>query len=717
MKRLRPDRPHLPDGLAGAQPSSSPSSPPRRVAFSHRQARGRLALALDPTTEPELLERLQQHVAVCARCRQELEELRQAEAWFRAQPAEVPQMVAVQDAVWVAIQARMRKNGAALAASNGHRHDSYALASGVAEASEQPARSEPESLPATPAAVPQEQLTRVAVPPEPSAAAPPESPPAPVPLLPASKVGIGTPMKALIALLAASFLMSSLALLVVHFSGNPPSSAELNSASAPSVTDILDPGNVTLALAFDPLSRQLFTLTSDDRFDCPRGWFCPAQSDPPCLRMSSLEADTGRLSWSLLPACMSTVGKSGATFTALLDDTALGLVALVDSAGQVTTLNTRTHSTSTRYHLACCAAPQTRPAKTLLDVRDHLLLTTSVHASDGTLQSLAAQDVATGQIRYQMPLDSKQLQGVVWSAVTGWLYLWTACAAESSTSCVEVYSASNGKRVGGWKAPAHSTPLEADPGAAVLYARAESPAGREETLALDGQTGVVVGQLPPARAIAVNSRLRHAYLLDEDGVTLVDTRTRHTLSTLPVLAHDGVRWAAPVVDERAARVYLPTTRGKVLLASDDAAGHLRLGSPALQATLDAERAMAEAWEAGTLDLDPVDLPVGLGTFTFYYPLEQKQPSGCSAQPVPARTESAAAPLSGGDYTVTISLAWADATTHAATTFPVTSPPAQTSYPHWHAWKYHIPASGGAKWSGEQGEALPRCQGDGAHPAG
>jgi hypothetical protein len=721
MIPMVPDRPESSeDGLDGSSPSS-PTSPPQqpgpRGALSHRQARGRLALALDPTTEPALLEALRRHVAVCERCKQELTALHDAEAWFMEQPVELPEMAAAQGAAWAAIQARIgakgtgtRAAGAAHAASNGHATpaDNTALIASnghlnghhkinrAPEAEQPVASSAAAELDEQPVAESAEAREKPAQPPASLALVP-------VPPRTVSKTNTFTPMKALIAVLAASFLMSSIAVLAAHLSGGQ--SPQGNTAKTPPIADILDPGNATMSLGFDPTSRKLFALASNLRADCDDTRCTSAATQASaCVWLSSLSADSGAKLWTLLPACMQSSSGADVTFTALFMDATLGQVALVDSARQVTMVK---QTTTTKYALACCSDTQADSWQTWLDSRDHLLLTATTTRQDNALKTLAAQDLTTGQVAYQTALDGSALQGAVVSAATGWLYLWTDCP-DSTAACVESYEAGNGEKVSDWHVPANTTPLGADPTNALLYVRDETSAGAAETLVLNARTGAQVGQLPAAAAIAFNSPLHHAYLLNDDGVTVVDTSTRRTLSTLPVLSHDSELWATPAVDERYGRVYLPTLRGKVLTAQDDAAGYLRLSSPSLQATLDAERVMTNSLQANRDDLDPDDLPVGPGDFNFYYLVEQAMPDGCRSMVVPARTHSAATRLSGGDYTVTISFAWDDASNQAQQPSEDASPPPQASYPHQHAWQYHIPVGGGAAWAGEHGEALPTC---------
>src|SRR5262249_15978770 len=136
------------------------------------------------------------------------------------------------------------------------------------------------------------------------------------------------------------------------------------------------------------------------------------------------------------------------------------------------------------------------------------------------------------------------------------------------------------------------TPLAADPTESVLYVRQDQSTGQSETLVVDGRSGTQVAQLPvPAQAVAINAPLHHAYLLGDDGVTVVDTRSKRKLSTLPVLAHDE-NWIAPAVDTATNRIYVPIQRGKLLMVQDNASGQLRLRSEKLTAVLEAERTMA-----------------------------------------------------------------------------------------------------------------------------
>jgi hypothetical protein len=671
-----------------------------RASLSHRQAREHLALLLDATTEPELAGRVRQHVAGCARCQRELEQMRQAEAWFIAQPHEVPEMRAAQHKVWHAIQERIAAEDAPLPAAELPLANGHVPAVAHASSMEQ-----------------SERVPRAAMSNDGATGAPDrlsDLSPALQPLAPViapqhfSKPAFLSPRKVLIAMLAASFIVGSFAALwLAHLSLHGASTPVSTALTQPS-TDVLDPGNETLAFSFDPASRRLFALSTDTRADCPRGWHCPAPASPQCLRLSMLDAGTGKLLNTLLPACMLPDSMPGSTtFLDLFDDSDEGLALLIGSNQQVTALDSRSGATVKTYHLACCTTPETQPGKALLDQRDQLLLTTTLSEQNSGLKTLAAQNAATGQIKYQTPLDGSILQAALLSEVTGWLYLWTVCAADSSESCVEIYNAASGQKVSGWVEAFQAMPLAADPTESVLYVREDEPAGRSETLVVDGRSGQQVGSLPAAYAMAVNAPLHHAYLLDDNGATVIDTRTRRKLGTLPVPVHDTV-WVAPAVDERSDRVYLPTIHGKLLIAQDNAAGYLSLGVPALQATLDAERAMVVSWEQGAMEVDPWNLPVGPGTLTFYYPLGQDSPGGCSTATVPARAEASATLLGGGEYSVQISMNWADPSPHADAPLLSGSPPALASYPHQHTWLYHISASGSAERSGEHGEAFSSC---------
>jgi hypothetical protein len=673
-----------------------PANPRRRAGLAHRQARESLALLLDPTTEPELAARLHQHVEGCARCQGDLEQLRQAEAWLLAQPVEVPQMTARQGAAWAAIQARIAaEDGSQPAAEK-------ALANGHAPALANHADARQDllvPLPASDGADAREE-DRVYHP------LPVPQPPAPVTIsFPAfGKSGLLRPRTALFVALAASLIVGSFAALFL---------AHLSTTGLPSEADstalfsmgVLDPGNETPAFSFDPVSRRLFALTGEISYGCPPGASCP-YFGPPCLRFATLDVNTGKALGTIRPTC--TPGENAlnsTTFTDLLDDSARGEALLVGSDQQVTAVDNRSGAIVRTYALACCPDGYSQP-EALLDQRDQLLLTTAQSDQYGTPGVLVAQNVTTGQVEYQAPLlQWAGFRAALVSDVTGWLYVWSECAMGSDTSCVAVYDADGGKKVGGWQAASQETPLAADPTENILYVRADQPDGQSETLVVDGHTGATVGQLPPAEAMAINAPLHHAYLLDDDGVTVVDTRTRRKLSTLPILAHDE-SWVAPAVDVATSRVYLPIQRGKLLMAQDDAAGQLRLRSTSLAVVLDAERAMTVDARRGDMALYPWELPIGPGSLPVYHPLSQGTPGSCGIGWVDARSTATATAQKGGQYTVQISLAWDNQFAQVTRT---STPASHSSYPHEHTWLYDVPASGGAQLSSEHGAPFSSCR--------
>jgi len=696
MRQATPDRSHLREG-AGA-PKHAPSSsaaPPSRAALSHRQARDRLALLLEETTEPALAERLRQHVAGCARCQQEVEQLRQAEAWFRAQPVEAPQVAAAQGAVWAAIQARIAADSSAPAAetvrANGHAP--------AARAHSDAARDQLVPLAAEMAGAEGSEADRLYHP----LPVPRSSAPVTIFLRSSGKFGILKPRSVLIAALAASFIVGSFAaLFLAHLSNNGAVPSGLGSPQLFSM-DVLDPGTETPSFSFDPVSRHLIALTGDLRYGCPPGAHCPSLG-PTCLQFSMLDVATDKSFRDIRPTCAQSGNtRDGATFLNLLDESARGQALLIGSDQRVQTVDTLSGSIVRSYPLACCSDAYAQPYNTLLDQHNQLLLTPARSGVAGVSDELFAQDVTTGQTKYQAALDTFQFRDALVSNVTGWLYLWSECAVDSNTSCVEIYNAEDGRKVGGWQDNSQETPLAADPTEDVLYVRADHPNGQSETLVVDGRSGQTVGRLPPAQAMAINAPLHHAYLLDDTGVTVVDTRTRRKLSTLPVLAHDE-SWVAPAVDEATGRVYLPIQRGKLLMAQDDPAGQLRMRSASLEAVLNAERAMTLDEEQGEAALFPWELPIGAETLTAYHPLSQGTPSSCEIGWVAARSTAAITAQGSGQYTVQFSLAWNDqfARVNAGT------PPSQSSYPHEHSWLYQVPASGGAQRSSEQGAAFAHC---------
>ncbi len=678
-------------------PDQAPPAP-RRAPLSHRQARGSLALLLDATTEPALAARLRQHVDGCARCQDDLEQLRQAEAWLLAQPVEAPQMRATQDSAWAAIQARIAaENGAAplaeKARANGHSHLLDHQASAAAEA----------LIPL--AAADEDALADEANPlPQPL---PVPQPPAPVTIAAgaAGKAGgIFNPRRALFVALAATLVVGSFAaLFLAHFSasGVPP---DLTSTQLFKM-GVLDPGSETPAFSFDPVSRRLLALTGAMSYGCPPGAHCP-YSGPTCLGFSMLDVDTGKSLGAVRPTCTpGKPAKNSITFTDLLDDSPLGEALLVDNNEQVTTVDNRSGAVVRTYALACCSRDYAQPYQTLLDERDQLLLTTALSGVNGVSDTLVAQDATTGKVKYQENLPGTQVfRAALVSNVTGWFYTWNRCSTTSSTSCVEAYVANSGKKAISWEAAAQQTPLAADPTENLLYVRQDDPDGQSETLLVDGRSGRTVDHLPAAQAVAINAPLHHAYLLDDDGVTVVDTRSRRKLSTLPVLARDE-SWIAPAVDTTTGRVYVPIQRGKLLVAQDDAAGQLRLRSGALAVVLEAERAMVvDEASKGETGLYPWELPVGPGSSPVYHPMSQGNQSDCGIGWVAARSTAAISAQNDGHYQVQLSLAWDD---HFAQS-TATTPASQSSYPHEHTWLYDVPASGAASLSGEHGAAFPHC---------
>jgi hypothetical protein len=685
-----------PSKFAHAGPPKPSPCPP---ALSHRQAREQLALLLDETTELPVRAALQRHVARCAGCQQELEELRQAEAWFQAQPLEAPEMVALEGATWAAIQERLapkpEREWAALQAMLSQRE---LLSAGEVRPAERVL------LPAGANGGEQEPSPRLhllpPVPTPPGAA--PQSPPS------SSRSWFFRPHKVLVAVLAASFLMTSMAALFLAHLANIPAVPATTSNQSSLLTDILDPGNLTSALAFDPLSHRLFTLSSDKRADCPRGMPCPGIR--PCMAASSLDVETGKRSAALVPACMGRDGDDADSFTDLLDDAALGQVVAVSNAQQVMTYNSRASAPGASYRLACCTDQNAAVVKTFIDQRDHLLLSAGVSLSvQPDWKSLAAQDTRTGKVAYQTTLPTEAVQGgqsewALFSETTDWLYLWANCATIASGLCIEVYEAKNGSKVATWEAQPDETPLAADPAQEILYVRQDTDSGQSKTLALDARSGEVRGQLPPAWALAVNSKLHHAYLLSKAGVTVADTQSWQVLSTLPVLAHD-LAWTAPAVDEQQDRVYVPTILGKVLKVQDTPAGRLSLRSPEDQAVLNADRVMENSMEQGKNALDPWQLPLGPGATSLYYTVWQATGDGAAAYGVPARLETSVAPLEGGSYSVLIALSWSH--TSALGSFAST-PPLLPSYPYKHTWRYQVPSSGDALLSEEHGDPLARC---------
>jgi hypothetical protein len=695
MRNTIPDRRHLSDD-ADTPDQASPAAP-KRARLSHRQARGLLALLMDATTEPALAARLRQHVDGCARCQEELEQLRQAEAWLRAQPVEAPQMIATQESAWTAIQARIGAEGAPVpvvgkAHSNGHSHLLDHQASAKAEtlvslaAADDATAGEANHL-SQPVPLPQ--------------------PPAPVTIAPSvsGKPAILSPRRVLFVALAASLVVGSFAaLFLAHFSAAGVPTDGLTSTQLFNM-GVLDPGAETPAFSFDPVSRRLLALTGAMSYGCPPGAHCP-YSGSPCLSFSMLDVGTGKSLSSIRPACAPGKGTlNSITFTDLLDDSPLGEALLVSNNQQVKAVDHRSGAVVRTYSLACCSNEYARPYQTVLDEHDQLLLTAAEGDGADVANTLVAQDAATGKVKYQTALGANLLQSTLVSNVTGWFYMWHRCSMTSDASCVEAYVAESGKKVTSWKAASQQTPLMADPTESLLYVRQDDSNGQSETLVVDGRSGQTVGQLPAAQAMAINEPLHHLYLLDDDGVTVVDTLTRRKLSTLPVLARDE-SWVAPAVDTATGRVYIPIQRGKLLVAQDNAAGQLRLRSDSLAVVLEAERAMlVDETSKGDAGLYPWELPVGPESSPVYHGMSRGTQSSCEIGWVAARSAATVTKQGKGQYHVQISLAWDDQFAGVALT---RTPTPQTSYPHEHTWFYAVLASGVASLSGEQGEEFSHC---------
>ncbi len=694
-----------PDSSKEPEPSNHthadpPKKQPRAPALSHRQAREQLALLLDETCELTLRASLQRHVTQCPACRQELAELRRAEAWFQAQPLEAPEMMALEGATWAAIQERLapkpEREWSALQAILSQR-DTLLTAS-------EPQPAERFLFPVGAQSDEPELSPRLhLLPPAPtSPGVSPQPQPSP------THSWLIRPQKVLVAVLAASFLMTSMAALFLAYLANTRAVPASTSTKSSQLADILDPGNLTSMLTFDPLSRHLFTLSSDKRQDCPSGMSCPYI--PACLRTSSLDVENGRRADVLTPACANQQSRGGASFTSLLDDATLGQVVAISDTQQVMTYNSRAFAPGASYDLACCNDQDSSVAQTFIDQRDHLLLSAGVDMRmQPTWGSLSAQDTRTGKIAYQTSLPAEallggQTQAALFSETTDWLYLWANCATIASGMCVEVYAAKSGKKVGTWEAQPDETPLAADPAQEILYVRQDADGGQSQTLVLDARSGVVRGTLPAAWAMAVNQKLHHAYLLSKAGVTVASTQNWQVLSTLPVLAHD-LAWTAPAVDVQHDRVYVPTILGKVLKAQDTPAGRLSLSSPEDQAVLNADRVMENGLDQGKNALDPWQLPLGPGNTSLYYTVWQATSDGSAAYGVPARLETTVAQINGGTYSVLMVLSWSH--TSAINSFTST-PPLLPNYPYKHTWRYQVPSSGDALLSEEHGDPLARC---------
>ncbi len=695
MRNAGPDRPHLSGDADTANQQTHPSASPKRSSLSHRQAQRALALLLDETTEPTLSGRLRRHVDGCTRCQGDLAQLRQAEVWLLAQPVEAPQMLATQPAAWAAIQARIAAEEGAAPAANKARSNGHApAANGHAKLT--PDALVPLSFEATSDTAETSESDRFYRPlpvPQPSF-------PVRIAFHPFSKAGAH---KALLVALAASFIVGSFAVFfLARFS---PDGAPFAANQSLISMDVLNPGDETATFSFDPASRRLFALTGQMAYNiCPPTASCPYLG-PDCLHFAMLDVGTGQTLHTVKPACKEgSPARDSTTFTGLLDDSAQGAALLIGDNQQVTAVDNRSGAVVHKYPLACCAKEYSQP-EALLDQRDQLLLTTASSGDLSVADTLVAQDAVTGQFKYQRALASSgTLDAALVSNVTGWVYLWSRCAIGSYASCVEAYQASSGQKVKSWQVSSQEIPLAADPTESFLYVRDDQPDGQSETLVVDGHSGKTVGKLPSAaEAMAINAPLHHAYLLGNDGVTVVDTRTRRKLSTLPVLARDEA-WLAPAVDTATSRVYLPIQRGKLLMAQDDAAGQLRLRSAALAEVLNAEYAMSLEENKGDPALYPWELPIGPGSFAVYHPFWRGKPGDCGLGWVAARSAAEIRQQEDGRYQVQISLAWDDQFAKSLSS----APPLQSSYPHQHSWLYIVPASGPAWLSSEQGDGLSGC---------
>jgi hypothetical protein len=657
---------------------------------------------LDATTEPAQAERLRQHVERCARCQTELEQLRQAERWLLAQPVEAPEMVARQDAAWAAIQARIAAEDGAVpvvekAHSNGHANGLH-----------QQTCDKPEVLVPLVAASAAPDVHEPAI--------VPSLMPLPLPSTPEiiahsmfGKTGILNPRRVVFTALAAALIVGSFAaLFLAKFSATATNTSATTSAVSEATPlfsmGVLDPGSVTDAVSFDPVSRYILTLSGAMRYSCPPGAHCPYMG-PDCLGFSMFDGETGDTVKTIRPPCAP--GKStlnSATFINMLDYNAKGEALLIGSNQQVTTVSSQSGAVLRTYHLACCTNDYSLYPSTYLDQQDQLLLTTEASGVSGVSDKLVAQDTVTGQVKYQADLGGTDaLRATLLSSVTGWLYFWTQCVADSSANCVEVYQASSGKKVTTWQANSQQTPLAADPTTDVLYVRQDYANAPSETLVIDGRSGKTVDHLPAAQAMAFNTPLHHAYLLDDDGVTVLDTTTRRKLSTLPVLAHDE-NWLAPAVDTATGQVYVPIQRGKLLIVQDDAAGQLNLRSASLGAVLEAERAMSVDTTDGALMLNPWEMPVGPNASTVYHDMAKGTLSDCQIGWVAARSAATVSAQGDGGYQVQLSLAWDDQFASTLTETPTSQP----TYPHEHTWLYAVSASGKASLSSQQGAAFSHC---------
>ncbi len=695
MRNALPDRPPLSDGADATRRQARPAAP-GHSRLSHLRAQRSLALLLDATTEPALAARLRQHVDACVRCQAELERLREAEDWLRQQPVEAPQMVARQDAAWAAIQARLAAEEAPQPVAE------KALSNGHAHSLDHPNCAKADVLVPLVAASADSDAHAIA-PSDHSLALPLPSNAEIIAHSLIGHSGILNPRRVVFVALAAALIVGSFAaLFLAKFSG--AADPTLSDATSLFSMGVLDPGSETSAVSFDPISRRLLTLSGAMSYNCPPGAPCPP-SAPACQSFSVWDVGTGKVLDAIHPTC--TTGKTTpnyATFTNLFDDSAKGEALLIDNHQQVTAVSNQSGAVLRTYDLTCCANDDDLSPDTLLDQNDQLLLTTETACCAGVSDKLVAQDALTGQFKYQTTLEGADaLRSALLSSVTGWVYLWSQCGAESDASCVEVYQASSGQKVTTWQANDEETPLAADPTTDALYVRQDYSNAPSQTLVIDARSGKTVDRLPAAQAMAFNEPLHHAYLLDDDGVTVIDTITRRKLSTLPVLSHDE-NWLAPAVDEATNQLFVPIQRGKLLIAQDDAAGQLSLRSASLEVVLEAERAMIVDQTTSGMGLYPWELPLGPSASTVYHPMSQGTQSDCGMGWVAARSAAAVSAQGDGTYQVQISLAWDD---HFANTL-VGTPTSQSSYPHEHTWLYAVPVSGDAWLSSQQGAAFSHC---------
>jgi hypothetical protein len=203
-------------------------------ALSHRQAREQLALLLDETTDLALCAALQRHVAECHECCQELSALRQAEAWLRAQPREAPEMVALEGATWAAIQEQIAPRPQEAWAEL----QALLAAQPVRGADTQPGERELVVV----GAMSDEPVMSLSL--QPPVPAPTASVPSPLSLPSSSRSWLLRPHKLLVAVLAASFLMTSMAaLFLAHLAQNSVSPSAIGNPQPTQFADMLDPAS------------------------------------------------------------------------------------------------------------------------------------------------------------------------------------------------------------------------------------------------------------------------------------------------------------------------------------------------------------------------------------------------------------------------------------------------------------------------------------------